>query len=544
MDNKEVEKILNEISSDIFKSSISVEFKINESEQIVLTVNGIPHLYHLKERLTKKNDSKILIESIKINSSKTKHAELMINFLNKITLSTTNWNEYIDYDVEVNEEVVSEARKELKEHINSLEEIYLIPMQEKIKSLDVDKPTLNKVWKEYIVPKYRVVEKIDSFRSYLTIKKSQEYPYLILSSKTARVLLTEKSTGRFLKVENNNLELSKIKETERIIYKYFDDIKPFLKIKEYIETDTIKYAYKIENSNEAKEYGSKCSCENFYNKRIASLIKIDLIDGIVVLGDKSYFLSSIKDDIEIIFREIDKIFESIFEESVEFLKTKIKSRKEKFNKPYMSEILNLVDEFPLKGITTYVSILSGEKSSKISSNGYDESQFYRSMSSCTKTFIANKIREFIDIGVVCERCCKASFGHYIGLFISEEAKEYIDINDISYTTKDIDNIKNIDSVKKLVSELKSTASVSKAKALLINLSDAEISFTKEDINYLLKFIEVDRSVYRGYEDVFVKSICGIIPIQYKPIFLLNANMTSGVTKKTLKSIYDNMVDIV
>lgn len=542
MSNKDVEKILNDISCSIFKSPISVEFRINESEQVVITANGIPTLYHLKDRVTKKASSKNLIDSITRNSSESKNVTLVVEYLKNITGNNLDWNKYIDRSVDIEDDIVDKARKELREHINGVKEIYIIPIEEKIESLNIDKSTLNKVWKDYIVSEYDVVEKIDSFRSYSTIKKSEEYPYLVLSSKTGKILLTKESTGHYLKVENIETELSKIKETERIINKCGDNIKPFLIIKEHMEMNQIKCLTKIENSNEVKEYGSKYDCENFYSKRITSYVKVNLIEDTLIIKDKKYSLNSIKDNADTIYSEIDKLFELAFEESMEHVRNKLKLRKEKFNKPYMTEILNLIYEFPLKGITTYVSILHGEESNKITSNDYDTSQSYKSMSDCSKTFITNKIKEFIDNGVICEGYYKASFGRYIGLSVSEETKKYIDSGNMCYTTNSTVDEYNIDSIKSLISKLRGVVSTSKARALLISLHGAELTFKKKDLSELLNFIESNRNMYREYEEIFIKSISSIIPVQYKPIFLLNSNMTSGVTKKTLKSIYDNMKD--
>lgn len=59
-------------------------------------------------------------------------------------------------------------------------------------------------------------------------------------------------------------------------------------------------------------------------------------------------------------------------------------------------------------------------------------------------------------------------------------------------------------------------------------------------HYLLDFIKGSRSLYRDYEDYFVTAISKIVPIKYKQLFLLNSNMSSGVVKKALVSIYNEM----
>lgn len=105
------------------------------------------------------------------------------------------------------------------------------------------------------------------------------------------------------------------------------------------------------------------------------------------------------------------------------------------------------------------------------------------------------------MGVINEDYYKASFGHYMGLTLSEEASDYIENYNMNNIANEIEEVKKINSIKELVGELRDVASVSRAKYLLINLSNAELSFKKEDLNSLLKFIEVDRSIYRDYEEL-------------------------------------------
>ena len=74
-------------------------------------------------------------------------------------------------------------------------------------------------------------------------------------------------------------------------------------------------------------------------------------------------------------------------------------------------------------------------------------------------------------------------------------------------------------------------------------SEASIPFIKSDFDILLNFIENNRNIYREYEDIFNQCISKIVPIKYKPLFLLNSNFANGVNKKTLKSIYEHMEKI-
>ena len=70
MDNKEVEKILNDISKKLFSKPMVVTFTINNQNQLILNVDGVFELYNLKGRPIKKVKSKEIIDKIKLNPSK------------------------------------------------------------------------------------------------------------------------------------------------------------------------------------------------------------------------------------------------------------------------------------------------------------------------------------------------------------------------------------------------------------------------------------------------------------------------------------------
>lgn len=548
MDNKEAVKILNQSSESMFDSSISVLFRLHNQNQIIIDFS-ISRSLRNGSRILKKTKSKQTLDLVKIAQNPTKCSEIILNLVKDISLRDMtyrdiNWDEYLVSAIDIDKKIIDKATEVLKGHIESVEEIYLDSITEKIDSLDaLSILDLNRIWRKQIVPKYNVIEDLYSFESYLEIKKLIKYPHLVLACKTGKILLTEDTTGHYLKVENNEEELTKIKETERVLDKCIDNINPFLIIEAYIDDNKNKYVSKAKDSNELKNYSLNFDYEDFYSKRITSKIKMSLLEGTLSLKNNQYYFKDIKDNMNIIRDEIDKIFELISDELVKTLEDAFKRIKEKYNKPYVLDILNLINDFPKKGITTYISILSGEVSYKMSSYNYDKSTSYGKMSGCKKSFIEDKIRECIDIGIIEDDYYKASFGHYIGLTLSEEARDYLDNYNMEGAINEFKDGKEIKSFEDLIVELRDVVTASRAKALLVSLSNKELPFKKEDLNSLLKFIEVDRSIYRDYEDLFVKSISKIIPVQYKPIFLLNANMTSGVTKKTLKSIYDYM-DVV
>ena len=532
MDNKEVQKILNETAKNLFKKPMSVTFSINSQNQLVLSIDGVFELCYLKGRPVKKVKSKEIIDAVKIKPNEVLCSKLILELLREIIKERIDLNRYLDVDINVSKDVIDKAKKLLREHISDIKEFYINPIVEIVDSVDIDKYNINEVWKKERIPKYNVVSKIDSFRSYSKIKEFNDYPSLILECKTARISITENTTENFLKVKNNEDELSKIKETERILTKCYKNIAPFVKIKDIIEINEM-----LNTLSSVKEYKT-VNYSMFYRNKINKRIKIDLTSGGLVLDSMVYNLETI--DLNEAKGIIDNIYSEVLKETEEYIKNEIQKRKNKFNKPHIYNILNLINDFPKKGITTYASILIGESSSKIKSNNYDKSISYGKMSEYSSSYITNKIRDFIDEGFINEDMYKASFGRYIGLTISKESRDYIDNYDVKTDSPNVNTAEEeIKCFNTLLNRLRALSS-SKARVLLIKTSETSLPFESDDFDMLLNFIEKDRALYRDYEEVFNKCISKIVPTIYKPLFLLNSNFASGVNKKTLKSIYELM----
>ena len=427
---------------------------------------------------------------------------------------------------------MDEAKELLKEHIESVEELYINPIRETISSIDVDSFSLNDIWKSEILPKYNVIDKIDSLKSYSSIKERKDYPELILECKTGSISMRETTTKHFLRVDNKKDELLKIRETERILGQCCKNINPYIEIKHIIQINEIL------NTLSYVEGCKTINYNKFYRNRISEKIKIDLISGELKLNDRCYNIQNI--DLNEIKNIIDNIYADSIKETQNYIEDELNKRKEKFNKAHIYDILNVVNDFPKKGITTYVSILIGESSSKIKSNDYDKTESYGKMAEYTTSYITNKIRELIKEDFIEENTYKASFGRYIGLTLNSESKDYIDNYDMKNDLTNINNpSEDIKCFNTLLHKLR-TSSSSRARVLLVKATESSISFERDNFDKLLSFIEKDRALYREYEDVFNKCISKIVPVNYKPLFLLNSNFASGVNKKTLKSIYELM----
>ena len=539
LDIKDIENILNNTSSNLFHDPELIKFKIlEETEQIIVSpsIKALQINSRLTYRMLKKAKSKEIISQIR-NAPATSHVKVLMDLLSYVVDYKIDWSKHINLEVNVKEEVIEKAKEVLKDHIEGVKEFLIDPISKLIKEIDVDKKELNQIWKDNILKRFDVVEKVDSFRAYSTMKESISYPYLILSCKTGSVYLTESSSVNFLKVEINKLELEKLKDTEKVLKEYSTYIGPFVETNKAI--DIIKMLDSSSFSSIEDCY-SESDYIRLYEEKFNRAISMHLLLGKISIDSKFYELSSvnlneIKDIISATSKRISKEVEEHFEkESIKL--------KERYGKPYTKEILGLINEFSKKGITTYVSILIGDTGSKITSNGYNKSPSYGSMSEFSKVYITNTIRELIDDDIIYESTFKASFGRYTGLILSDEAKDFIEN---CATLKNSDNTKcrefKIDSFKMLLNELRGL-SKPRASSLLIKTSESVLNFKKEDFNLLLEFIEKERSLYREYEEIFNRCISKIVPNIYKPLFLLNSNFLSGVNKKTLKTIHDMLED--
>lgn len=538
---KEVMQMMNQTASTMFKKSIDISFGYKENtNQIKLNVPSASNLSYLNGRMIKKTKSKEIIDTIKVNPNYSKCSLVIINLLKELIINEMDLNRLLDIRIDVSKDVLDKAKELLREHINDVKEFYINPVVEMIDSINddsitINKSSINKVWVKHVLPKYNVIDRIDSFKDYFEIKEYNNYPLLDLKCKTATISLAENTTKNFLKIVNNEKELEKVKQTERILSKCYKYIVPFIEVEWIIEKNEMSN-YVVDN----KKY-SMINYKNFYRNQIDKRLKVDFISGELKIDSQIYNLLDV--DLVKIEELINNIYLESIEKTKEYINDEIQKRKDRFNQPYIYDILNVINDFPKKGITTYTSILVGENSSKIKSNDYDKSLSYGKMSEFTNSYITNKIRDCIDQGFIEENRYKASFGRYIGLTLSDESKDYI--NNFSLDNNILNNDVEKEEIKcfnTLLNRLRASSS-SKAKILLMKTSEASIPFIKSDFDILLNFIENNRNIYREYEDIFNQCISKIVPIKYKPLFLLNSNFASGVNKKTLKSIYEHMEKI-
>lgn len=542
MTELEMIKLLNGYSNKIFIPSIRITFSITGDSQLVLSVFGINELNHLNRRVIKKKDSFSFIQSVKLNPSEGNCSKLILKLLDNITGGKIDLDGITNMCIDIDEEIISRAKRVLKEHIERVKEIYLDDIDSKIKETGVSRKELNVLWSNYTdeFKDCRFIENISSFSPYFKINQRNEYPYLILESLTGSIELSKDTAGHYLRVQNNIEELRKIKSTIKIFDKFCKKVKPFFYMKKLIDEKNIVNLYKLKNDVDLIMYDKLFNIDSDYNKKIKEHISLSLSEGKIKIHSIEYNLDSFAGNDKFrLYDLLDAEYENIIKELKDTYLYKIKEKNAKIDKPYVYDILDLIKSFPKKGITIYVSILAGGIGTKIRDSNYYELNSYGKMSDCKKVFITEKIRECIREGLVDEHEYRASFGRYTGLTVRKEYEFYMEYYNKS-DIKDDENIAEITSLRHLIDYLKSGITASYAKGIILNLRNKDIDVSKESLFELLDFIRENRSLYRDYEDYFVKAISEIVPKKYRELFLLNSNMSSGVIKKVLMSIYNSM----
>ena len=238
MDKNYIKELLNRASKVYFAPPVSVKFKINNNNQIVLDVSGLDSYttlnYNLNGRIIKKKKSESIIRSISLNTKQANCIKEMLELLTSITCNQINWEKYSVNAVKIDESIIEKAELVLKEHIESVQEIYLEPLEEKINTVNIEKSKLNELWQKHVLSQYDVIRKIDSFKRYERIASNEKYPYLILSTPTGQIKISGETTGHFLKVENNEDELKKIKNTETVLDIFCKNIESYSVLSDYI----------------------------------------------------------------------------------------------------------------------------------------------------------------------------------------------------------------------------------------------------------------------------------------------------------------------
>ena len=486
-----------------------VSFKVNESDNFFDKANEL-------------DDVELIIEIIKF--LKLSHSSAIYN-----------WDSIIKYDIEstFDKDIIKQARSMLKEHYEGLYEFYLEDFEEQIESLKEDKDDFLEFWKEQISTKLPVIKDLSKLNSYGRIKKEKDFPKLILSTITASVSFTNKTHIDLLSLKINDNELMVLKNTDKELKHIIDIFTPYKELKTYIDKHIQKLLLEF-SSSKYSEYKNIYDCERELLARSNYYFNID--DWCIVLKNTCLFLNNIISSFDFVdsyFKELSTTIKDAFD-------IRINKLSNSFSKDENYYVLKSILDNDRKGITTYISILKGESNSKMRENGYDNSIAYAKLSQYTKKEIESIIRKLIKDNLILEKTFKASFGKYTGLELSKECIDFMNKTDVKKEEKEVVVELKIDSVSDFIKRFIDSDNNNRNLILIKSLKDNIGSINQTDMQNIISFIKDNRKLYRQCEKEIIDLFSCITPSKYKALYLLNANLSTGVLKETFESIYNKI----
>lgn len=537
MDNERKEYLsllFTNLAESVFSPKLLVKFRINDNDQVILDAECESKNLCLKNRTTSVVLSNTLFNDIeKAKNDFSKQQVSVLKFLGEI-FKGNKWKNYIVAEVKISKEIEEQALEFMKEHILGVGELYTDSIVEQIENSKIDKSYLLSFWSKYVSKQNDVVKDILTFYNYSNIKRIEEFPEVKLMHTTGYMTLKGNSDPRFFKVEVNKDEMNRIRETEKILPKALKEAKLVKEIEDVANNILSSFLEEILNTEKCLAYKNTYDCEAALRRKSnldfnfnSSTMKVNSI------------VFSIYDDIDKIKNAISQGYKKDYEVVMTRLDDAIMREKSIASDTELLEVLKVIKDSPKKGITTYVDILAGSDSPKMRNYDYNKLSSYGKFSDYTKKYITDKISLAIENNLVLKANFRASFGSYTGLVLSDKAKDSLKaIKDNG--NDDLVNELKIESFKDFRKEVEKASTESGFRLALLNMKNNLKDFTKEDVNEMIDFIINDRVMYRKYEDVFVSLISGIVPSIYKSIYLLNANMSSGVTQKTFLNIYEKI----
>lgn len=524
----------------VFGEDTTLSFSCINRCQLKLTSSGVIYINStaFREAVFKINETNELFNKYLDVNNDLEFIELLIKFLKTSNATSIyNWDSIIEYDLEAtfNKEVVSKARKMLKEHYKDLNEFFF---EDYIKWMDLlkeDKEDFLKFWKENISTVLPVIKDLSKLSSYSKIKKEQEFPKIILSTTTASVSFSNKTHIDMLSIKINNKELNIVKNTKAELKHAIEAFTSYKELKNYIDKHIQKLLLEF-TSSKYSEYKSIYDCERKILDE--SNYRFDASRWCIIFKNSYLFFNNMEfsfNFIDLHFEELNKIIKSEFNKMV----TKISNS---FSKEDNYYTLKAVFDNSKKGITTYISILKGETNSKIRDYGYDKSPAYGKLSQYTKKEIESIIRNLIQDNLIVEKNFRASFGNYIGLEVSKELIDYIKKSEVKQEEKKVIVELKVDSVSDFIKRFIDSDNNNRNLIIIKSLKENIQSINQVDIQNMIDFIKGNRKLYRECEKEIIDLFSNITPSKYKTLYLLNANLSNGVLKDMFTSIYNSISD--
>jgi hypothetical protein len=540
------------------ETRLSVNIRMKDDKKYGIKPRKIKSYLILSEEETKE-----IIESID-NCENIDKIKLLVacSILSKKDLIDEHLYKVFYSDISLDEKTLNQVEKIIEDRYKEIKKEHIDKITNSLKELGALKKEFLKCWdNNYIEKSADVFDEITSF-TYLKKSCIEKHPLAIKF--VSDILDIEVKLGsKYGNISTTNKDeiIEKINKTSdlvsdiALIFRDYIDIRDYTKVKviesfiKFYEEEVLRYKPIF---NFEKRLLEKCEVYIDANARGFK------VNNAIINPDN---LSNYKDEIDL---EIDRAIEEIkleLNKKVEMLSVVRNDEKSK-------AIIDLIFEFPKKGITTYVAILKGD-SKKLNNKDYKKSSQFAKMSNLNERQISGLIDNLTRGRYIEKDEFKASFGWYYGYVIDSNYKNFIkclnqDVDVKKEKEKLLSSIrdkrgnlinpynrksklstavvksykKDIDSVDMLILELEKE-NLSWIEKILSIAKQGIKNVTSEDVVNLTSFL-LDSDSYKNHEEEMINFILTIITNEYKALFVLKQNFAKGKTKELFKTIIERM----
>ena len=511
--NKEYEVVVIEKFN---KYLVNASYSIISNESMLKVADSIPILI--------KENRKLILTLVKKGNIK----QAFVLFVNAVIKETgMDLLHHIRYAI--TEEIVCNASELLKNEYNN----YLVHRIESVNSLlNQDVKDLWKYYGKYLYDKCNMVNDFEFMnQKFKRIIKNKDIFNLSIATSNNIISIkyntfngtTEPVIGinkeKIKRIENTIIFLSENKFIKQIVSFNKDYLKEKSNYLKNIKTE-------IKNQN-ITEFMSLVT-----EGLIVPELELDVEKECFKYGVKFIKLTKINICYDKCIDEIKKDFNLLLEKvkkNCTDIRNKIKNTLKDIDN---YNILKLIIDTSKRGITTYISILHGDETSKMLENSYNKLPSYAKLSHLKKNIIEEKINYLEDINCIHCSSCRTSYGSYMGYSIDSAIKKRILSVDV---VTEVAIEKGEVSIKELLHEIQG---MENAGDYLLSVEINKIDHS--DIVLILDFIINNRKCFAKVESLFIDKLCGLIPIKYAPIFEMNSNLEKGVTSKTLNKFSEKL----
>lgn len=527
---------LNQMANDYFVPSLGLSFAIVNQGQIEVTIQSLT-----RRMVTKKADSLKLIQRLSPLST-SQDLDWLLDFLQKSpSTAQVEWTEHLKGTEGVSEEVLKAAKEALKTHVEQCICDYAQPLRQLIERYPGEVDFLMRTWEREFKHQGNLLKTLAKLDYKKTVRKTKKGRSLLLESSLGVVeFQTSQSESTFVVKEKSEcLLLQATLKQFPVVASLIWLLEQLIPQAEQLRTDILdEFGF----NHKMKKYQSVYSCRTEFlkrfnltldvNKRLFFFDEQPLMVALNTLPE-SLWLSEFEKELVTLVQRLRQEVETTFERKVSELERVGKE-------PATGFILKVVEDSPKKGITTYIDILKGEKSSKIKENGYDRLKSYGSLLDWTKVKIRSEIVALSEQGYLNHETFKASFGRYEGYVVSKKGKELLDYVSSSEATKTASNPYPLMTNWHLFEEaLVNFDLTHHFKGLLLAFAQNGKLLLSE-LPQVIPFVTQYRKWYRQDDPFLTQALATLIPDQGKDFIAMNAQFETGKTKEILLAICETM----